>query len=743
MYDGGQRMTDVEQQLGRASQLAAGGDVQGAIKAYRDILRRRRDNAAARRGLGMAYLSAGDGGAALKHLAHAARLLPGDAEVRFILGNVHLALGEADDAAAAYRQALALDPAVAEVHNNLGAALHNAGRSDEAIGAVQEALRLRPGFAEAHNTLGTILADRGEPERATAEFASALKADPNLLGAIVNQGHAFLDLGRFDDARAQFDQAIARDAGLAPAHNGLGLVLRAENRQAEAAAIFETACGLDGGSAEALNNLAITYQALGRHGEAVAGFEAAIGIEGELDGALPFLSHSLMHLCRWRDLDKLSGKVLALAEADKAHAATVPPFALAGSAASPALRLKVARRSSAAATNVANLKSSQAFAYHSKRGQRLRVGYVSPDFRQHSVSVAFKGLFDARDRDSFEWFGYSLSTPDGDDVASDFEAAFDSFTDISAMPLATAAARINGDGINVLVDLAGHTRDSRLEIFALEPAPVQAHYLGYGSTVGADFIPWLITDPVHTPDSLAPHCSEALVYLPDTFMAASRAPISTAPVSRAECGLPEGAIVFVNFNAHYKFDAEAFAAWMRLLRGASGSVLWLREGTPTAMDNLRDEAGRCSVDAARLVFAPRAAHPEHLARHRLADIALDTQHHNGGVTTLDALWAGVPVVTIAGAAHSARTGASILSAIELPELICNDLSGYEALARNLAHDGEGLAELRTTLAIKRDSAPLFDVTRLARHLETAYQMMFDAWREGLAPGTFRVPALPK
>ena len=182
---------------------------------------------------------------------------------------------------------------------------------------------------------------------------------------------------------------------------------------------------------------------------------------------------------------------------------------------------------------------------------------------------------------------------------------------------------------------------------------------------------------------------------------------------------------------------------MGLLRDASSSVLWLREGTPTAMDNLRAEAERCGVDAARLVFAPRAAHDEHLARHRLADIALDTQNHNGGVTTLDALWSGVPVVTIAGAAHSAGTGASILSAMELPELICTDLFGYEALARGLAQDGERLANLRATLAVKCDSAPLFDVTRLARHIETAYKMMFDAWREGLAPGKFHVSALPK
>lgn len=768
-------MTDVEQQLARAAKLATGGDGPGAIKAYRAILRRRKDNAAAHRGLGLAHLSAGDGTAAVKHLAAAARLAPCDPEVRFILGNVHLALGAAEAAASAYQEAISLNSTVPEVHSNLGAALHQAGRSEDAIRAVQEALRLRPRFAEAHNTLGIIFADQGEAERAADQFARALASEPKLLGAIVNQGHALRDLGRLDEARARFTEAIAVDGRSAPAHNGLGLVLRAENRQAEAAAEFETACALDNGSPEALNNLAITYQAQGRHGdalklcrdvvaahpklaaahlnlghilqslgrhdEALAAFEAAIAIDANLHGAFPFLAHSLMYLCRWNGLGDVVDKVLALAQTDDPRGPVVPPFALAGTEASPALRLKVARRSAAAAAaNVAGLKSGQAFTYHRQDRPRLRVGYVSPDFRQHSVAVAFKGLFDARNRDAFEWFGYSLNTADGDEVASAFESEFDSFTDVSAMALRGAAERINGDGIDLLVDLAGHTRDSRPEIFALEPAPVQAHYLGYGSTVGADFIQWLITDPVHTPPALAPNCSEALVYLPDSFMAATRAVISDGPVTRAACGLPDDGFVFVDFNAHYKFHPGAFEVWMGLLRDIPGGVLWLRDGAPTAMENLRSQAERHGVDAARLVFAPRAEHAEHLARHRLADLALDTQFHSGGVTTIDALWAGVPVVTIAGAAHSARTGASILSAMEMPELICADLGAYETLARDLARDGARLAALRGKLAAKRDSAPLFDVARLARHLEAAYRLMWENWRDGHAPRPIHVPA---
>jgi len=569
MYASGQPMNNDEQELAHASRLTGKGDAQGAIKVYRGIVRRAKDSPAAHLSLGQALLSTGDG---------------------------------------------------------RGAALHQAGRSEDAIHAVQEALMLRPGFAETH--IGTIFADEGDAGRAADQFARALAADPALIGAIVNQGHAFLDLGRVDETRARFAEAITLDADSAPAHNGLGLALRAENRQAEARAAFETACTLDRNSAEALNNLAITTQALGRHGdalrlcrdvvsahpglaaghlklghilqslgrheEAAAAFEAAIGIDPKLDGAFPFLAHSLMYLCQWRDLQEVSGRVLELAEADDHRAPTVP---------------------------------------------------------------------------------------------------------------------------------------------------IQAHYLGYGSTVGADFIPWLLTDAVHTPPELAPHCSEALVTLPDSFMAATRAPISSTPVTRADCGLQDDAIVFVNSNAPHKFDPRAFKVWMELLRGSPGSVLWLRDGTPAVMANLRGEASRHSIDAARLIFAPRADHAEHLARHRLADIALDTQYNASGVTTIDALWAGVPAVTIAGGAHSARTGASTLSAMEMPELICADLDPYAALAGNLAKDGAKRTGLHEKIAAKRDAAPLFDVTRLARHLEGAYRLMWENWRDGHAPCNIRVPLM--
>lgn len=763
-------MATPSQALERAQALAGQGQSEQAATAFRALLTGDPDNAAAHRGLGMLSVQMGDVQAAIEHLAACHRLAPKDAELQFTLGNLFLSVGEAEPAAKHYQRAAKLEPKSPEIFANLGAALHQAGRKQEARRALRKALSLRPEFAEAHNTLGNLLVSSNEPAKAAEHFEKALAAKADLIGARVNFGHVLNQLGRANEARAAFEMALATNAGFAPARNGLGLLLQSENRHEAALAHFRRAIGADPDYVEARNNLAVSYQSLGRHddalavmrdlikahpdapaiqlnlghilqslgrhAEAVDAYEAALRIDDALDEVIPFLAHSLLYICRWRNLERIEKRLMA---AVSKGAATVPPFALAGTAASPALRLKAARRSAAHhARNVATLKRTITFKTPAP-ADRLRVGYVSPDFRTHSVAAAFRGLFEVRDRTKFEWFGYSLNSPEGDDTAAGFESEFDSFADISQVSALEAARRINDDGVHVLVDLAGHTRDSRLEIFALEPAPVQVHYLGYGSTVGADYIPWLMTDPVHTPPALAKHCSEALVYLPDTFMAATPGTNSDSSISRADCGLPEDGFVFANFNAHYKFRPETFDVWMRLLTDVPGSVLWLRGGLPGTVGNLRAEADARGVDPARLVLAEREDRAEHLARHRLADLSLDTQRHTGGVTTLDSLWAGVPVISIAGAAHSERTGASLLNAIGLSDLVADSIEGYETLALGLARDPETLGALREKLARNLETAPLFNVKRLARHVEAAYRLMWDNHESGRPPQTINVP----
>jgi predicted O-linked N-acetylglucosamine transferase (SPINDLY family) len=282
----------------------------------------------------------------------------------------------------------------------------------------------------------------------------------------------------------------------------------------------------------------------------------------------------------------------------------------------------------------------------------------------------------------------------------------------------------------------------RLEIFAMRPAPVQAHYLGFTSTVGAQFLDYLLTDARLAPPDHRPHYTESLVLLPDSFMAGRRVPIPVEQPTRADEGLPEAGFVFANFNNHYKFDPHMFAVWMRLLRRVPGSVLWILHGTPKSAENLRREAAIRGVDPDRLVFASVRQHPQHLARLGLADLALDNLHHGGGVTTLDALWTGVPVLTIAGDALPSRNGASLLSAIGLGDMVTVSLDDYEKLALLLAREPVRLAALRRRLAGNRAHSPLFDVERLARHIERAYDLMWDRFERGLPPAEIVVPPLP-
>lgn len=747
------------------------GRLDEAAAAFRRVLKSDPAQAEAHRGLGEMAAQAGQTAEAIPHLETAANLTPADPALQFLLANLLLAHGQARRAADRYRIAAQLAPTVPEVFNNLGAALKQAGDPAAAEDALRRALTQRPAFAEAWNTLGTVLTDRGDAQAAAESFLRAVEAKPSLIAARVNLGHALCDTGDAPAAIRVFRDAVARQPENAAALNGLGVALQQDNRHAEAVEAFAEALAVDPGFTDALGNLAVSFQAQGRHEDALSlcrqavdrrpgdplllvnlghilqalgrqqeaadTFAAALTAKPDLAGVRAYLLHARLHLCHWDDLADLTDLVLREAEDEDP---SIPPFALLGTPASPALQARVARRSAwRQEQSVARLRDQFQLAPVLREAEAgLRVGYVSPDFRGHSVGIAFRDLLNAHDRRKFRWFGYATRRAEGDADAAAFARAFDVFRDISALSPIDAARRIRDDGIDVLVDMAGHTRDSRIDLFALRPARVQAHYLGYGSTVGATDIPWLITDPVHTPPELAALCSEAMVYLPDTFMAASRAPIDPGPATRAQHMLPEQGVIFANFNAFYKFHPDAFSVWMDLLGSVPGSVLWLREGPGVAMRNLRAAAAAAAVEPHRLVFAPRAPHAQHLARLALADLALDTTYHAGGVTTLDALWAGVPVVSWAGETHAARTGASILQAIGLPELVARDLGGYRQIATRLATDAAARHELRGRLAAQRLFAPLFRPERLARHLEQAFMRLAERQQSGMAPVSIRI-----
>jgi predicted O-linked N-acetylglucosamine transferase (SPINDLY family) len=348
-------------------------------------------------------------------------------------------------------------------------------------------------------------------------------------------------------------------------------------------------------------------------------------------------------------------------------------------------------------------------------------------------------LFEEHDRSQFDVFAFSHGPDDDSPMRRRLVAAFDRFIDVQQDSDEDAARRIAELGIDILVDLKGHTEFARLEILARRPAPVQVHYIGYPGTLGTDFVDYLIVDPVVVRPDEAADFTEQLVFLPQCYQVNDRMrPGGTGNASRESCGLPRGGFVFCNFNNSYKITPDLFDIWMRLVKMVPDSVFWLLSDNQWADENLRREAQAHGVTADRLIFAPRLGLEEHLARQPLADLFLDTAPYSAHTTASDALWMGLPVLTIAGRSFASRVAASLLHAVHLPELVTHDRVEYERVALDLASDRQKLSALRRRLRENLLTAPLFDIARTRRDLEAAYCQMWEIYVRGEAPSSFRV-----
>ena len=371
---------------------------------------------------------------------------------------------------------------------------------------------------------------------------------------------------------------------------------------------------------------------------------------------------------------------------------------------------------------------------------RIRIAYLSADFRNHAVAYLTAGLFECHDKPRFETTAISFVPAEDPTIRRRFENAFERFIDVEDKNDGEIANLLRQNEIDIAIDLMGHTQHARLGVFARRPAPIQVFYLGYAGTLGANFIDYIIGDQTVIPEEHRAFYTEQVVWLPDSYLVTDhRRPISPRTPTRRECGLPEDGFVFCSFNNSYKISPKIFQLWMRLLHATPNSVLWLSQADPMMLTNLRREAERCGVSAQRLIFAPKLPeNADHLARQRLADLFLDTLPYNAHSTTSDALWAGLPVLTCLGETFAGRVAASLLKAVGLPELITTSLDGYEALALKLAQEPALLGSIKAKLARNRDSFPLFDTARFTRHIEAAYETMWQRYQRGEPPKGFAV-----
>jgi len=710
------------------------GRLQQAQRLYRAVLAKKPDHVGSLHHLGVCRAQQGRVDEAVRLIGRAASLDPRSPEVLSDLGVALESAKRYEEAVSAYERALQLRPDYGEVWYNLGTALQALSRHEDAIERFKKALEFRPTGAEAHNNLGNSLHALGRHREAIVHFVRALAIDPSFALAESNLGAALQAEGRPGEAVSHFARAIALKPDYAKAHSNLGDALRVLGRPEEALTHLNRALALEPNNADAHNNLGNALMVLRRYEGAIASYRRAVELDPLQGNALSTEVVLKRRLCDWANFSRDCEE---LVKALDSGARRISPFVVTTVTDDPQLQMRAARRY----VDDLRLPHAPAVANATRRtgDGKIRLAYLSGDFRDHTVAVSTAELFELHDRDRFQIFAFSFGPDDGSAMRQRLQRSFDRFVDVRHASDFDIARQMRALEIDVTVDLGGFTNGCRPAILAHRPSPVQVNYLGYPGTMGAEFVDYIVIDSVVVPAGEQVFFTEKLVHLPDCYLASDTTRrIAEQMPSRAECRLPEQGLVFAAFNNGYKITPPVFDVWMRLLSEFPGAVLWLRGDNPLLEANLRKEAAAREISPDRLVFAGRLPLPEHLARHRVADLFLDTLPYNAHSTALDALWAGLPVVTCAGRSFAARVAGSLLQSIGLPELVTGNLEEYEALARRLAGDPAFLAQIRGRLASNRSTMPLFNSDRLRRHLELAFQEMWSRWRRGEPPSSFSV-----
>jgi protein O-GlcNAc transferase len=654
-----------------------------------------------------------------------------------LLAVLLLHLGHLVEGERLLERALKIKPSDPDVLNDRGNALFLLKRFEDALTSYNKAIAVNPDHTNAFYNRGVVLQEFKRLHEALASYDKAIALKPDHAGALNNRGNVLQELKRLHEALASYDKAIALMPNYVSALNNRGVVLQELKRLHEALASYDKAIALKSDHAGALCNRGNVLQELELIDEALASYERALTIEPDHKYAFSGLADSALKICDWARTAMLASKI-------KAHVTEKSlifhPFTLLGYISDPTMQLKCAE-------NYMNDKISRLseplWDGTVRRHHKIRIAYLSADFYRHATAFLTAELFELHDRSRFEVLGVSFGRDDESDMRSRLIESFDQFHDVRFKSDRDVAKLLNDLGVDIAVDLKGHTRDARPAIFAHRPAPLQVNYLGYPGTMGADFIDYVIGDEIVLPFDQQPYYTEKIVHLPECYQVnVSQKTIADHKTTRREAGLPENGFVFCCFNRSYKITEPIFDVWVRLLQAIDGSSLWLLRDNKGAEKNLREAAATRGVDPARLVFADQMALENHLARHRLADLFLDTLPINAHTTASDALWSGLPLLTCCGASFAGRVAASIVNAVGLPELATSNLEEYEGLALQLARNAHLLASIKAKLARNRDTYPLFKSNRFTRHLEAAYTTMWEIYQCGKSPRSFRVALMP-
>ena len=732
------------------------GQMGEAWRIYQDVIKLQPDNFHALHWTGLIAAQAKRFEEAVDLIGRAVKADPKNADAHFNHGNALRDLKRHKEAVVSFDKAIRLQHDFAEAYNNRGTALRELKSFEAAVASYNKAVQYKPDYVHAYNNRGNALKELNDLPAAVASFDKAIALQPDFGDAYYNRGLAlqglkdhFAALDSFDKAirlkashaeafhaRGQtlaelkqfqaaidhYAKAVYIRADYAEAYNSRGLALKELQRYDAALVAYATAIGLKSDFAEAYNNRANLLAEMKRYAAAIEDYDRLIALNSRTGGLYGARLHAKMQICDWRTHDEDVATLLGKVAQGKRAAA---PFTMLTFADVPDLQRKAAEVWTAAAHSREPVLGP---IMRRPRGAKIRIGYFSMDFRAHPVAQLVVGLIEAHDRERFELYGFSYGPDTQDPMRRRLEAAFVNFPDVRNIADRDIAILARQAEIDIAVDLTGYTGDARTGIFAHQAAPIQVNYLGYPGTMGADYYDYMIADHTVISSDSRHQYTENVVYLPRCYQPNDSSRVVDDRIfSREELGLPQGGFVFCCFNNNFKITPDVFDIWMRILKRVEGSVLWLLEDNAAASANLRSEAERRGVAGERLVFAGRVSQSEHLARHRAANLFLDTLPYNAHTTASDALWAGLPVLTCQGQAFAARVAASILGALDLPELVTATPEDYEARAVALATEPGMLSEIKRRLEGNRASAPLFNARLYAGHIENAFTQMFERY----------------
>ena len=724
-------MNDV---LQNALALRRAGKLAEAAQIYGDILRAEPRNFEALHALGILRYQCGELELAERLIGEAVTVNPRAADALYNRGSLLLKLKRFEEALSCFGQALAIKPDYAEALGNRGAVSMELGRYSESLADFARLTNLRPGLAEAWNNHAGALLKLKRYDEAHASYGKALAIRPNYPEARKGRGAAAFACRRFAEALADADQALAFDPGNANAWEQRADALTELNRRDEALASYDRLLELKPGSIDALHNRANILVMLRRYEDAARDYAEVLRLRPDYPYASGHLAFAKLCTCDWRDYESESERVRAGLHEKQLVS---PPF-----------QALVLSDDPADAYHAARLWMEQAGPFPGApfwrgepyRHEKIRVAYLSANFHEHAVARLMAGVPEHHDRRRFETFALSFGPDSPGPLRARLKNAFDHFIDVRDQTEEQIARRLRDLEVDIAVDLMGFTEGSRPGILGFRPAPVQVSYLGYPGTTGAPWMDYILADSTVIPPQQQVHYRENVGYLPNCYLPAdNKRKISPRIPSRVEAGLPDTGFVFCCFNNNYKFTPTLFDVWMRILGAVKGSILWLSYPNASTIDNLKREASMRGVSPERLIFTSYVkSDDDHLARLGLADLFLDTLPYNAHATASDALWAGVPVLTVAGATFPGRVALSLLHAIGMDDLAAPSLKAYEERAVKLAGDPSELAAVRAKLARHRHTKPLFDTARFTRNLERAYEMMWDRSQRGLPPDGFAI-----